>query len=123
MIKDDLSFLKTDDIYSLSMFMLYKLVDEPQYAALSELPYILNRENMLSLCEYFGGRTIKIPTIDELYSIMNLLLVYQYVKIDHKEFSDAIILAGYKNKDTKKLYEAYSKLSKVLDKYEFKVRK
>lgn len=122
MLKDDLTLLKTNDIYSLSMFMLYRLVDDPEYAAISELPYILDKENMLALCEYFGGRTIKIPTIEELYSIMHTLLIYQYVHIDHKSFSEAVELAGYKNKDIRKIQKTYNKLSKVLDKYGFKIR-
>lgn len=123
MLKDDLELLKTNDIYSVSMFMLYKLIEDPDYTAISELPYILDKENMLSLCEYFGGRTIKIPTVDELYSIMHGLLVYQYVKIDKIGFEEAVELAGYKNRDIRKIKQVYNKLSKVLDSYDFKVRK
>ena len=46
-IKKDLSILKNADLYSLSMFMLYQLTDIPEYTVVSELPYILDRENTL----------------------------------------------------------------------------
>lgn len=123
MIKDDINLLKTTDIYSLSMFMLYKLIEDPDYTAISELPYILDRESMLNLCEFFGGQTIKIPTIEELYSIMHVLLLYQYVNIDKMNFDEAVKLVGYDGQDMRKVRHLYTKLSKVLDKYEFSIRK
>ena len=64
MIKD-LTTLKEPDLYSLSMFTLYKLVDIPEYSSISELSYILDKTNLLKLCEYFGGTTIKIPTLND----------------------------------------------------------
>lgn len=122
MIKKDLLTLKDVDIYSLSMFALYKLVEVPEYSSISELPYILDKENMLKLCEYFGGRTIKIPTIDELDSMMNLLLLYQYVNIEGIDYQEAIRLIGYDSKDLRKVKAIYTKLCKVLEKYDIKSR-
>ncbi|WP_300924659.1 hypothetical protein [uncultured Clostridium sp.] len=122
MIKKDILTLKDTDIYSLSMFALYKLIDVPEYSAISELPYILDRFNMLKLCEYFGGRTIKIPTTDELYSIMTLLLLYQYVNIEGKSYDEAIKLIGYESKDLRKVKSIYNKLCKILDNYDIKAR-
>ena len=65
--KTDITTLKDIDIYSLSMFVLYKLTEIPEYSAISELPYVLDKDNMLRLCEYFGGRALTIPTADALY--------------------------------------------------------
>jgi hypothetical protein len=48
----------------------------PDYMVLSELVYVLDKDNLLKLCEYFGGSTIKIPTIKELESIVYSLLLY-----------------------------------------------
>lgn len=122
-IKKDLSILKNADLYSLSMFMLYQLTDIPEYTVISELPYILDRENTLKLCEYFGGRTIKIPTIEELYSIMNLLLLYQYVNIDGIKYEDALKFIGYDSKDLRNVKHIYTKICEVLGKYDFKPKK
>ena len=72
----ELNNLKSQDIYSLILFALYKLREIPEYSTLSELAYIVDKENLLKLCEYFGGTTIHIPTIDELESILYSLLLY-----------------------------------------------
>jgi len=122
MLKKDILTLKDTDIYSLSMFALYKLIDIPEYSAISELPYILDRTNMLKLCEYFGGRTITIPTTDELYSTMTLLLLYQYVNIEGKPYDEAIKLIGYESKDLRKVKAIYNRLCRVLNNYNIKAR-
>lgn len=122
MIKKDLTVLKDVDIYSLSMFALYKLTDVPEYSAISELSYILDRENMLRFCEYFGGTTIKVPTVEELHSIMALLLLYQYVNIEGMDYQEAIKLIGYESKDLRKVKSIYTKLCKVLQNYDIKAR-
>lgn len=122
MIKDMIDKLNTDDIYSMSMFMLYKLIDDPEYSALAELPYLVDRKSLLSLCTCFGGHTIKIPTIRELYSIMHVIILYQYVHNDNISFEEAFNKLGYKTEDVRKLRHIYNKLSKVLEKYEFKHR-
>jgi hypothetical protein len=122
MTKKDLTILKDVDIYSLSMFALYKLTDVPEYSAISELSYILDRENMLKFCEYFGGTTIKVPTIEELHSIMALLLLYQYVNIEGMDYQDAIRLIGYESKDLRKVKSIYTKLCRILENYDIKAR-
>ena len=112
--------LKDTDVYSLSMFVLYKLTDIPEYSINGELPYILDKKSLLNFCNYFGGRTIKVPTINELYSIMYLVLLYQYTKIDGISYDDAIKLIGYKSSELRNVKSAYNKVCEVLDRYDFK---
>ncbi len=121
-VKKSLMTLKDVDIYSLSMFTLYKIKDIPEYSAISELPYVLDRNNMLKFCEYFGGRTIKVPTVEELHSLMYLLLLYQYVNIEGMKYDDAITLIGYDSKNLRKVKSSYIKLCKVLENYDIKAR-
>lgn len=121
-IKKTLTILKDVDIYSLSMFALYKLTEVPEYSAISEIPYILDRENMLKFCQYFGGRTIKVPTIEELNSLMYLLLLYQYVNIEGIAYDTAIELIGYKSKNLRQVKTAYTELCKILDKYNIRAK-
>lgn len=111
---------KETDIYSLSMFVLYKLTDIPEYSINGELPYILDKKSLLNFCNYFGGRTIRVPTLSELYSIMYLVLLYQYTKIDKMEYKDAIKIIGFKPSELRKVKTAYNKVCEVLDKYDFK---
>lgn len=118
-IKQNLDTLKTTDVYSLLMFVLYKLMDIPEYSSLSELVYIIDRKNLLKLCEYFGGTTIKIPTIEELQQLTYALLLYQYVDIDHMEYNAAIALIGHESKDLRQVKISYNKLKQVLQNYQF----
>lgn len=121
-IKEELSTLKETDIYSLILFSLFKLRNIPEYASLSELVYILDKESLLKLCEYFGGMTLKIPTIQELESLVYVLVLYQYVNIDGMDYDDAIKLIGYKSSDLKRVKADYRRLSSILDEYDFKRR-
>lgn len=121
MIKDELKKLNETDIYSLSMFLLYNLTEVPEYCTLSELPYLINREDLLTLCSYYGGMTIKIPTLEELQGVMKAILVYQENSINKKSLSEVATLFGYDLKDTS-FMKIYKKLCEVLTKYEFKSR-
>lgn len=117
--KTDLKTLQDVDIYSLSMFALYKLIDVQEYSILGELPYILDKKNLLNFCNYFGGRTIKVPTVNELHSMMYLLLLYQYTKIEGKPYDEAVKEIGYKSSELRNVKTAYTKICNVLDKYNF----
>lgn len=122
MIKQELENLKQTDIYSLILFSLYKMINVPEYSSIAELAYVLDKENMLNLCEYFGGQTITIPTIDELESLTYALLLFQYTNIDHIPYEEAINLIGHESKDLRKVKSCYKKIVEVLSKYEFRSR-
>ena len=119
LITHGLNSLKERDLYSLSLFCLYKLIGIPEYSSLSEMAYILDKESLLNLCEYFGGQMIKIPTIDELESLVYSLLLYQYVKIEKMDYADAIALIGHESKDLRAVKANYRKLVEVLSEYSF----
>jgi hypothetical protein len=122
MIKQELENLKQMDLYSLILFSLYKMIDIPEYSSTAELAYVLDKENLLNLCEYFGGQTIKIPTLQEIESLTYSLLLFQYVNIEGMNYEEAISLIGHESKDLREIKSNYEKLMKVLSKYEFKPR-
>ena len=122
MQKNNLENLKQQDFYSLLLFSLFKMIQIPEYSSLSELAYVLDRENLLNLCEYFGGQTIKIPTINELESLLHSLLLYQYVKIEGMDYDRALELIGHESCELRKVKSQYQALCKILDTYDFKVR-
>ena len=121
-IKQELEKLKEIDVWSLLLFALFKVKDIPQYASLSELAYILDKKNLLKLLEYFGGTTIKIPTIDEMESLLYALLLYQYVDIEKIPIDDALVTLGVPSDKTKDYKLEYTKVKTVLNSYSFEPR-
>lgn len=89
-IKAKLDSLQLSDIYSLMLFLLYKVQDIPEYAVLSELCYLLDGSNILRLFAYFAGKTITFPSEEEFVVLINALLLYQYVNIDGKSLTAAL---------------------------------
>ena len=88
-IKQNLNNLHLSDIYSLMLFIIYKIQDIPEYAVVSELCYLLDGANLTRLLTYFAGRTITIPTEEEFATMSNALLSYQYVNIECKSLTEA----------------------------------
>lgn len=114
--------LKEQDLWSLILFTLYKLDEVPELSALSRLSYILDKENMLKLCTYFGGLTIKIPTIEELETMIYALLIYEWVDIEKVPFEEAIERIRQKTEKVVQAKNFYLQLSQTLCDYEFTSR-
>ena len=99
------------------LFVLFKLRDIPEYSTLSELIYILHKDEFLRLCEYFGGMKIKIPTIEELERLINVLILYQYTNIDKMEYDDAIKILDCNKKELSEIKKDYNKIIPILERY------
>ncbi len=126
-IKRELSNLRDADLWSILLFALTRLKNDAEYSALSELAYVLDRKNMLRLCEYFGGQTIRIPTADELEYLIYGMLLYQYVDIEHQSFEGALNSIAQQSKfenkfEKKELKKFYQTLKETLSSYEFETR-
>lgn len=121
-IREELTKLKDVDVYSLILFVLFKARNVPELASLSELAYVLDKDNLLKLCEYFGGQTITIPTITELEELVYSLVLYQYVDIDGMPYEEAIKIIGHKRVELRTVKSNYTKLKQVLDTYQFTPR-
>ena len=118
-IRDELKNLQSSDIYSLMLFALYRLRNVPEYSSLSELIYILDKDSLLKLCEYYGGLTIKIPSIEELESIVYSLILYEYIDVEHMTYDNALKKIGYKTNDLRKIKSDYLKIKDLLNRYDF----
>ena len=116
-IKNELKKLNELDIWSLMLFVLYKFQQIPEYAALSELAYILDKKHLLKLCEYFGGQTITIPTIDQLEETLYGMLLYQYIDIEKIAEKEAIELLRVDKSKEKVIKTCYKSLKYVLSNY------
>lgn len=116
-IKEELNKLKRLDIWSLMLFILYNFQEIPEYSSISELAYVLDEKNFLKLCEYFGGQTIKIPTIDELELTIYAMLLYQYIDMEHVKESEAIKLLRVDTFKEKAIKNTYDALRRTLSAY------
>jgi hypothetical protein len=112
-IRKELDNLTTSDIYSLMLFVLYKSTEIPEYSSLSQLAYILDKDSLLKLCEFYGGLTIKIPTIDQLENLMQGLLMFQLVDLDKEDFETVV------DRFDKKTVETYNHIKEILKNYSF----
>ena len=119
MIQTNIENLKETDFYSLILFTLFKLTDTPEYSSISQLAYVLDKNNLLNLCTFFGGQTIKIPTLHELESLVYALLLYQSVKIDGMSYEDALNLIGHESDELREVKKNYKNLCNVMSKYSF----
>ena len=118
-IKEELNQLKETDVYSMLLFILYRMKNIEEYSVLSELAYVLDKQSLLNLCEYFGGLTLKIPTIDELEALLNSLLLYQYIELDGMSYDEAVTKIGFDSFDLRKVKKDYLKILKILENYSF----
>lgn len=117
--KIKLGSLNEKDTFSLSMFLLYKLKDVPKYSTLCELPYLLEKDDLLKLCRYYGGKTLTIPTTEELMDMLRTLLLYQYRMKDCRSMKESVELSGYRG-DPKGATGLLKKIDGLLDKYDFR---
>lgn len=117
-VKTSLDNLHLSDVYSLMLFVLYKVQDIPDYATLSELCYLLDGSNINRLFTYFAGQTVTFPTKEEMSILSNALLLYQYVQIDGMTYTDgAEKLTGLTNSQRKKVLDLYLKILPVMLEY------
>lgn len=119
-MKNKLNELETEDVYSLILFALYKIKEVPEYSTLSELCYLLEKDTLVKFLSYYGGMTIKIPTIQEFKTLLNVLLLYDYINIEGMEFNKAVSLLNKDESTLKEIKSLYGKVSEILQNYEFK---
>lgn len=118
-IKGELNNLKERDIWSFLLFALFKIRNVPEYSGLSELAYILDKQNLINLCEYFGGLTITIPKVEDLEILLYALLVYQYTHVDKIDVGCAFNMIKDKSINHKEVRDCYHKIAELLNDYDF----
>ena len=84
--------------------------------------YLLDMNSMLNLCEYFGGQTIKIPTIEEFEDMTYALTAYQLINIDGKDESEVMKDILGKASSSQRATGFYEKLCTILHDYKFSTR-
>ena len=121
LINNELDNLKTSDILSFILFALFKLRESNEYSAISELAYILDKENLFRLCEYFGGLTITIPSVSDLETLLTALLVYKNIDIDKVDINE-VFDSIQDNIDKSDVKKCYLKIRDILTTYNISSR-
>ena len=117
-IKQNLNNLHLSDIYSLMLFVLFKVQEIPEYAVTSELCYLLDGANMTRLLTYFAGKTVTFPTETEMAIVTNALLMYRYINVDGETFTSAQNKLGDLTKKEKdKVTELYVQMLPIMKQY------
>lgn len=117
-IKKNLNNLHLSDIYSLMLFILFKVQEIPEYAVTSELCYLLDGANMTRLLTYFAGKTVTFPTEAEMTTVTNALLMYQYINIDGETLTIAQNKLGdITKKEKDRATELYVQLLPIMKQY------
>ncbi len=117
-IKKNLNSLHLSDIYSLMLFILFKVQEVPEYAVLSELCYLLDGANMTRLLTYFAGKTVTFPSAKEMSILTNALLMYQYINIDGDTFTAAQNkLKDLTKKEKDSVTELYVQILPIMKQY------
>ena len=117
-ISRNLNALHLSDIYSLMLFILFKVQEIPEYAVASELCYLLDGANMTRLLTYFAGKTVTFPTESEMAILANALLMYQYINIDGETFTAAQEkLDKLTRKEKEKVTDLYIQILPIMKQY------
>lgn len=119
MITDNLKRLNTLDIYSTLLFVLFKTQSIPSQSTLSELVYILDKNSLLKLCEFYGGQTITIPTIEDLEILTYCLIVYNDVELEKQDFEKVLKKLPVEAHILKQVRAKYAEVARIMDEYEF----
>jgi len=88
-LTSDIKILSEDDLINEILYLIYKLNDNPKYSTVSELIYVLGKDNLFKLCSVFGGCDLKIPTLLELKLFTGALYVHSAMNNDGYSFDDA----------------------------------
>lgn len=108
------------DVYSVILGFLYELRNEPEYAVLSELSYLIkDRESCLNVLEYFAGKTVTFPTEEELSQSIQTLRLYEAYEVEGLSWKDALKKVGFDTAHGKIAKNRLEDLHKMIKKYNF----
>lgn len=120
-IRYNLDNMQLNDVYSLMLFLMYKMQDLPDRAVLSKLCYLLDGRGIQRLLAYFAGQTVTFPTEAELQEMTSAMLLYKFINVDHMSFVDAYeaLPEELTAKQKERVKETYLSIIPLIDNYDF----
>ena len=113
----DVSRLREKDVINVLLYAIYKLTNVPEYSAISELAYVLDKDSLYKLCATFGGATIKIPPLSLFKNITKALLIVELMQ-KGETFDDAYLKAEVDVRDKSEVIKIVNQLVEILDNYD-----
>lgn len=118
-IVKSLNELNEKDIYSMMLFALYKLSEDPQYSTLCEMIYLVDKDSLMKLLSVFEGLTVKVPKVSELKTLVSAMDLYRRINIDGSDYAEAYKAVKTDDVAEDEVKAAYAKMCDVLAKYDF----
>lgn len=112
--------LEVTDIYSVLLFAIFNLKRDPKYSTLCELCYVIDNNSFINMLQYFGGKTITIPTVKEFKDLVDSLCLYDLVNVDGIDYSRALKDLDISKDRMEEVSKIYQKICDILSKYNFK---
>lgn len=111
----NLDRLNKEDVMSVATSLLYTMRGFPSYSVVSEIPYILDYESFLKLIKYYGGMTIRIPTIEEVNDKLRVLVLYQMKEVLKLPWDECLKKAGYSPEESSSARSSLVHFKKMLE--------
>lgn len=118
-IQRNIDKLNKEDTYALMMVLLYASKNNLKYSALNELAYILDEKSFKNFIKYYGGQVIRVPTYEEMQGALKTLLLYQFYKVENKDWQTALKMAGFSSSETFSAKRRLIKFIEHIDDYEY----
>lgn len=121
----EIPLLEKEDTLSLAMTMLYFISKDNHYETTGKLSLLLDQRSFLNFIKYYGGKTIKVPTLEQLSEMIKYVLIYQYHYIESLEWDESIKQSGLilKSPDEKeKVIKKIEGFDMYLRKYNYDIK-
>lgn len=76
------SLKEETDLYYMALLTMSLFSRKRKYANISELPIILDRDSFINLITIYGGKTVTIPTKDEILNYVQSLYYVYYSEVE-----------------------------------------
>lgn len=77
------SLKEETDLYYMALLTMSLFSRKRKYANISELPIILDRDSFINLITIYGGKTVTIPTKDEILNYVQSLYYVYYSEVEN----------------------------------------
>jgi len=108
---------EAEDLYYVTLLMMYLLKDDSRYSLLSELFLIMDKQSFLNLLVYFEDQYIKIPSRDELLRYIRLILLYYHYDMQSMNWKEALEKSGFSHEEDHFARKSLSSIREYLKDY------